>query len=340
MSYLNVELRSSPHIWRGVSVESVMLQVVYALVPIVTVSVYFFGLSALLLIIVTTLSCLFSEWIFCKLSHKASTISDCSAIVTGLTLALSLPPALPLWLGSLGGVVAMFLGKLIFGGLGYNPFNPALVGRAFLQAAFPVAISTWTPPLMSDRFFKVIPSTFNIPFTDITLWTPLNGTAIIAGATPLSVYKYTQELTESLDLILGNVLGSVGETSSIVIFTAGIYLVFKRIVNWRIPAGILGVTFLLSLLLHSFTLKCPEATFMLLSGGLFFGAFFMASDMVTSPVTKLGMWIYAAFIGMCVVLIRTFGSLPEGMMYAILLGNAFTPLINRFTQPSVFGHRS
>ena len=346
-----VALRSSPHIWRGVSIKGVMRTVVWSLLPVVAASIYYFGLSALALVVVTTLSCVLTEYLFCKCTKKPSTINDCSAVITGIMLALTLPPGFPLWIASLGGVVAILLGKLIFGGLGFNPFNPALVGRAFLQAAFPVAITTWSEPLAKDRFFHFISSSLTIPFTNIVpnfyqktdavagATSALKGTVdAVAGATPLAAFKFSGgQVAETLDLFLGQVSGSVGETSAFVILLCGLFLIIKRIVDWRIPVGIFGTVLLLSFCLGFVTEKCPPPFFMLFSGGLVFGGVFMATDMVTSPVTTLGTWIYAVLIGVLVVVIRSFGALPEGVMYAILIGNAVTPLLNRVTQPKIFG---
>lgn len=339
-NHLKVSLRTSPHIWRGVSIQRVMLDVVLALIPIVGFSIYCFGLSALALIFVTTFSAVFTEWCCCKFSKKQSTINDFSALITGLLLSLTLPPAFPLWLGSLGGIVAILLGKFVFGGLGFNLFNPALVGRAFLQAAFPVSITSWSEPFLSNRFHNFLPTSLTIPFTDIvpSFAQQINSAHdTIAGATPLASFKFSNIISDYTDLFLGLVSGSIGEVSAALILISGFYLIIRHVVDWRIPFSILATVAIFSACLGLITTKCPPPLFMLCSGGLMFGSIFMATDMVTSPVTSCGMLLYGMLIGILVVVIRVFGGLPEGMMYAILIGNAVTPLFNRITQPRVFG---
>jgi electron transport complex protein RnfD len=325
-----MELRTSPHIARGVSVEVIMRNVVYALLPITAMAFYVFGLSALLLVVVCTLSAVVTEHVVCRLTRHATTVADYSAVITGLLLGLTLPPGFPLWMGAVGGIASIALGKTIFGGLGFNVFNPALVGRAFLQAAFPVAITTWTVPLLPGRFTGLISSSLALPL--------MKGAADAAtGATPLAALKFEQQLTPDQPLLLGTVSGSLGETSALLILACGAYLAWRNMLDWRIPVGILATVFLFSGLLHLIGADFPPPLFMLGSGGLMLGAVFMATDMVTSPVTTVGVWFFSALIGVLTVVIRIWGGLPEGVMYAILLGNGLVPLINRLTQARIYG---
>ncbi len=328
--HLELELRSSPHISRGMGVPVIMRNVVYALLPLVAMSVYLFGLSALLLVLVTTLSALATEYLFSRVSGANNTLWDYSGTITGILLGLTLPPGMPLWMGAVGGAVSIALGKSLFGGLGFNVFNPALVGRAFLQAAFPVAITTWSEPLVPNRFAEAISSTWAMPL--------MKGEAeAITGATPLAALKFDGLPTPDYDLLLGSVSGSAGETGALLILICGLYLAVRKMLDWRIPAGVLGTVILLSAALHAIDPGYPPPLFMLLSGGLMLGALFMATDMVTSPVTPKGVWLFAILVGVITVVIRVWGGLPEGIMYAILLGNALTPLINLTTQPRVYG---
>ncbi len=330
-----LHISSSPHISSGLSTEVIMKNVVWALIPVAAFSIYSFGINALLVILTAMGSCLLTEHVLCKLSKKDSTISDWSAAITGLLLGLTLPPIFPLWMVLCGGVIAIALGKFAFGGLGYNVFNPALVGRAVLQAAFPVAITTWYPAFLDNRFAAISSSLLTFPFM-----TPVfDGTS---GATPLSAFKFDHITTDGMDLALGLVSGSTGETSAIIILLSGLYLIVRKMMNWRIPAAILGSVFVLSGILYLIDSQIyPNPIFMLFSGGLMLGAMFMATDMVASPITSLGVIIYGAFIGIMVVVIRVWGGLPEGVMYAILLANALSPHIDKMIQPRVYGtHKS
>lgn len=338
---ITTELRSSPHLKQMVSVPQIMRNVVYALLPVCAWSVYAFGISVLLLLITTTLTCMLSEALFCRLSGKASSISDGSIAITGLLLALTLPPGFPLWMAAVAAFVAVGLGKALFGGLGYNVMNPALVGRAFVQAAFPVAITTWSPPFLPGRFSEVIPSTLTAPFmkpVPIGEWIEQRTVDAFSGATPLALQKFEQIITPWPDLLTGTIAGSAGETSALIILLGGIYLAVRRMLDWRLPVGVMLGAVIVSLPLWLLDAsRYPDPLFVLLSGGLMLGAVFMATDMVASPVTPLGVWIYALFIGMLTVVIRLFGGLTEGVMYAILLGNAISPLISLVTQPKIFG---
>lgn len=337
-----IELRTSPHLRKTHSVEKIMRNVVYALLPLCAFAVFQFGISAMALILTVLSSCLLTEALFAWLGDKPVSLNDYSAAITGILLALTLPPGFPLWMGAVAGFVAIGLGKSLFGGLGYNLFNPALVGRAFVQAAFPVAITTWTPPFADGRFVEFIPTTLTLPFTlpvDTAGWSKAVAVDAFSGATPLAQFKFEGVTTPTMELLSGSIAGSSGETSVLLILLCGAYLVARRMMDWRIPAGILlsaGATSGLLYLLDPGSY--PPPLFMLFSGGLMLGAVFMASDMVGSPVTPMGVWVYAALIGVVTIVIRLFGGLTEGVMYAILLGNAMAPLIEAVTQPRVYGH--
>jgi electron transport complex protein RnfD len=326
-----LEIHTSPHIATGASVDTIMRNVVYALLPVCAFAVYVFGLTALVTLTAATLSCLLAEHLFCRWRGEASTLGDWSIAVTGVLYGLTLPPGLPVWMIVLGGFIAVGVGKFLFGGLGYNAFNPALVGRAFLQAAFPVAMTTWYPSLGAARFTALPSSTFAFPFA-----TPTYDS--ISGATPLAAMKFDGDITAATDLVMGLTSGSTGETSSLLIIVGGIYLVARNMMNWRIPVAILATVFALSGGLH---LLAPESypgpVFMLFAGGLMLGAVFMATDMVASPMTSLGCVLYGALIGTLVVVIRLWGGMPEGVMYAILLANAVSPHIDNLVRPRVYG---
>jgi len=327
-----LEIRTSPHILSGHRVDTIMFNVVLALLPTTAFAIYAFGLAGALTLTVATGSCVATEFGFCRLSKKKSTVGDWSVTITGLLYGLTLPPGLPLWMTAIGGFIAVALGKTLFGGLGQNPFNPALVGRAVLQAAFPVALTSWIPGFTAERFASLPPSTLTPPLTQPVypdVWTM---------ATPLSQWKFDHALTETGDLALGLIGGSTGETSSLLILLGGLYLIARNMMNWRIPAGIFAAVAAFSGALH---LADPERyaspLFMLFSGGLMLGAMFMATDMVGSPMTGRGCFVYGALIGVLVVVIRVWGGMPEGVMYAILLGNAVSTHIDRLVRPSVYG---
>jgi electron transport complex protein RnfD len=237
--------------------------------------------------------------------------------------------------------VGIAIGKVLFGGLGYNVMNPALVGRAFVQAAFTVQMTTWTPAMAHHRFTEFIPSTLTMPFMappSIAAWAAQAAGDGWSGATPLALMKFDHVSTGTLDLLIGTTAGSAGETSALLIFVCGLYLVARRMMDWRIAFSVLLTAFVTS---GAFYWTRPEAyptpVFMLFSGGMMLGAVFMATDMVASPVTPVGAWVYGALIGFVTVIIRLFGGLSEGVMYAILLGNAASPLISAMTQPRIYG---
>lgn len=338
-----LELRTSPHVKSTETVEVIMRNVVYALLPIAGFAVYLFGLSAAAVLATATASCVATEYIFCKLRRRASTIRDFSVVITGILLALTLPPGFPLWMTALGGFVGVALGKQLFGGLGFNLFNPALIGRAFLQAAFPGAITTYTPAFTPGRFAAFIPSTLAAPLmkpAPVQPWIERMAVDGFAGATPLTLEKFEHVHTGVASLLFGLTAGSAGETCAALIIICGAYLALRRMMDWRIPAAMLGAALATSAVFHLINAeRYPDPFFMLFSGGLVLGAVFMASDMVASPVTPLGVWIYGGFMGVVTIMIRLFGGLPEGVMYAILLGNAVSPLIDNLTQPRAFGAR-
>lgn len=325
-------LSTSPFLHDSASTQWIMFQVIYALLPVIAAATLFFGLSALLLIAVSVMACLITERMFTKTRQKEpSSLKDGSAVITGILLALTLPPGFPLWMAFIGGVAAIGMGKMIWGGLGQNIFNPALLGRAFLQSAFPTAITTWSVP--DGRYFGLRGTNLALPF--------FQGESLdaVTTATPLALMKFQQEGTEWLSLLVGNTSGSLGETSAALLLLAGVYLGIRRVFDWRIPVSIILTVFLLSGVFYLINPeRYPSPDFMLLSGGLLLGAVFMATDPVTSPYTSKGIWYFGFGIGFLVVLIRLFGGLPEGVMYAVLLMNSVTPLLNKYTRRRVYGH--
>lgn len=316
---------ASPHLKAPASTPVIMWTVVGSLVPIIGVSFYVFGISAPLVTLACCVGALGAE----AALGSRHTLTDGSALITGILLGLSLPPGLPLWMGVIGGAVAIALGKRIFGGLGYNIFNPALLGRAFLMAAFPVPMTTWTAPVAS--VWSLAGDSFALPLMSA------DPAAMITAATPLGLAKFEGTATALMPLVFGSTAGSLGETSAVAILACGAYLAWRGFLNWRTPASILLTVAVLSGIVHQVDPARPDPLFMLFSGGLILGAVYMATDMVTSPTTNRGRWIFGTGIGALVVLIRLWGGLPEAVMYAILLMNAVVPYINRATQPRVFG---
>jgi electron transport complex protein RnfD len=314
-------IQSSPHFKDRDSVPKIMYTVVIALLPAMLASLYFFRFRAVGLYVSCLVACLATEALFLWIRKKPiQSLGDGSAVITALLLAMILPPTLSLELAVIGSVVAVAIGKQVFGGLGHNIFNPALVGRAFLQTAFPVAMTTWLPPAT----LSVDTATF---------------------ATPLGNLKFQEavaqgSLTPLKDLFWGNIGGCLGETSAIALLLGALFLLYKKTIDWRIPVGIILV---LSAFTGAFWLANPDKyaspVFHVLAGGLLIGAFYMATDMVTSPITPKGTWIYALGIGLIVGLVRLFGGFPEGVMYSILFMNTFVPLLNRFFRPRILGER-
>jgi electron transport complex protein RnfD len=316
---------ASPHLKAPASTPVIMWTVVFSMVPIVAAAFYFFGVSALLVIAAACAGALGAE----AALGSRHTLTDGSALITGILLGLTLPASLPLWMAAIGGFVSIALGKRIFGGLGYNIFNPALLGRAFLMAAFPVPLTTWPAPV--TNVWALAGDNFALPLMSA------DPAAMVTAATPLGLAKFEHVYTPVMPLLLGTTAGSLGETAAIVILVCGGYLAWRGFLNWRTPASIFATVALLSGVIHYIDPSRPGSLFMLFSGGLVLGAVYMATDMVTSPTTNKGRWIFGAGIGVLVVVIRLWGGLPESVMYAILLMNALVPYINRVTQPRVFG---
>ena len=327
MSADRLVVTASPHIKAPDTTPRIMWHVVLSLVPVIASSAWFFGISALLVIAAATLGAVLTE----HFTGRPRALLDGSATITGLLLGLSLPSGFPLWMAFIGGAFGIGFGKTVWGGLGQNAFNPALLGRAFLQAAFPVAITTWPKP--GQSFWTLGGDLFAWPFLH-----PVSDA--VTGATPLGLLKFEKQGTPLLNLILGTTGGSVGETAALVILLGGAYLAFMGCLNWRAPFAIVLSVGVFSGALHLLDPTKPDAFFMIFSGGLMLGAVYMATDMVTVPITNPGRWIFGVGVGLLVVIIRVWGGLPEGVMYAILLMNALTPFINRATQPRVFGTTS
>ena len=315
----------SPHVHSGDSVSKNMYGVLIALVPALLVAFYQFGMGAAVVTLTSVAACVFFEWAITKflLKRERSTICDGSAVLTGILLAFNVPSNLPIWIILIGALVAIGVGKMTFGGLGCNPFNPALVGRIFLLISFPVQMTSWpvTGQLAS--------------YTDAA-----------TAATPLALMKSAvygdvealKQLPSVLDLFLGNNPGSLGEVSALALLLGLAYMLWKKIITWHIPVSILGTVFVCAYAMH---LMSPDqfacGLTHLFTGGVMLGAIFMATDYVTSPMTHKGMIIYGISIGFLTVVIRQFGAYPEGMSFAIFIMNAFTPLINTYCKPKRFG---
>jgi electron transport complex protein RnfD len=327
-------VQPAPLLKQRMDTPQAMRDVFYALLPATAAGLWLFGLGAWLVLLAGIAGAVMSEWLFSPPEQRRERLSDASALLTGLLLGLTLPPGLPLWIAFAGGVMSIGIGKLLFGGLGQNLFNPALVGRAFLLGTFPTPMTTWPVQHGSEPFFTVYNTNLALPLMHVDY----DG---VTAATPLGLMKFEQHPTGLFDLVIGNTNGSVGETSGLLLLLGGVYLLMRRDIDWRIPTGILATAGLFALVLHLFDstrFAGPFAT--IFSGGMMLGAIYMATDPVTSPLTPKGAWIFACGIGFLVVLIRVFGGLPEGVMYAILLMNAATPLIDRWSQPRLFGRKS
>ncbi len=329
-------ITSAPFIHEGSSTTRIMREVLALSLVVVLASWWYFGIAAVLLVAAATAGAVLPELIAGWKDERRS-IKDGSAVLTGVLLGLTLPPGLPLWMAFLGGAAGITLGKLLWGGLGNNVFNPALVGRAFLQAAFPTAMTTWSSPSgpVAGGAALAVPSG--------TLAPPLMQANVdgVSAATPLGLFKRDGTITELLPLLTGNTEGSLGETSALLLLLCGVWLVARRLCDWRLPASTLLTVFLASLALHVIAPgSYPPPLFMLLSGGILFAAVFMVTDPVTTPTTAKGAWIFGIGVGLLVVLIRNHGGLPEGAMYAVLLMNAFVPHIERRTQPRPFGFKA
>jgi len=309
----------APHVHSGDTVSNKMIGVFIALIPAYIAGLYFFGLGALIISVTAVLSCVLFEYLIQRFILKGSiTITDGSAALTGILLAFNLPSNLPVWEVVVGSFVAIGLAKMSFGGLGNNPFNPAIVARVFLLISFPAQMTTWPKP---------------IP------WNPAYLDAVTA-ATPLAILKgQFSEVPTTLNLFLGNVGGSMGEVSALALLIGFAYLLIRKIITWHIPVSIFVTVAIFTGILHYANpdayIGSPE--FHLLTGGLILGAIYMATDYVTSPMTTRGMLIFGVGIGIITVIIRVFGAYPEGVSFAILIMNAFTPLINKYVKPKRFG---
>lgn len=315
----------SPHVHSTDSVQRNMYGVCIALLPALLASLYFFGLGSAIVLATSVVACVLFEWAITKfiLKRERTTIADGSAILTGLLLGFNLPSNLPVWIIIIGALVAIGIGKLTFGGLGCNPFNPALVGRVFLLISFPVQMTTWPTPGQLSSYLDAE-----------TCATPL---AIMKTAIKSNDASVLEQLPDSLNMLIGQTGGCLGEISALALLIGLVYMLCRRIITWHIPVSILGTVFVLSELLHlsNPVYASPEAV--LLTGGLILGSCYMATDYVTSPMTAKGQIIYGICIGLLTVVIRTFGAYPEGMSFAILIMNAFTPLINTYCKPKRFG---
>jgi H+/Na+-translocating ferredoxin:NAD+ oxidoreductase subunit D len=324
-------VRTGPFLKRELTTPRLMADVAVATLPVVAAGAWFFGIGALLIVLASSAGACVTEWALAPGRPRGRSLLDASALLTGLLLGLTLPPGLPLWMAFLGGIVAIGLGKTIWGGLGHNLFNPALVGRAFLQAAFPTALTTWAPAGGAGGFLALRGPVLSPPFL-------VRSVDAVTAATPLALHKFDHVSTAAGALLAGNTAGSIGETSGAILLLCGAWLVARRAFEWRGPLAMLLAVAAFSAVLHVVDpVRYPSAPLMLLSGGLLFGAVFMVTDPVTSPTTPRGAWIFGAGAGLLVVLIRIYGGLPEGVMYAILLMNATVPHIDRATQPRAFG---
>jgi len=320
----DITVSFAPHISKHHSTRSIMLDVIIGLSPAMIAAVYFFRQYAFILVITCVLSSVATEWICNLIRKKSNSIDDLSAVVTGIILAFSLPPNFPVWAAIVGSVFAIAIGKMVFGGLGANIFNPAMAGRAFLTASFGMMMTTWT-----------VPATINPAMPQIS---PENTVDTRTQATPLMLSKEIQkkqfgakELNGQLsNLFFGEVGGCLGETSALALLIGGIYLLIRRTINFHIPVAVLLSAFIFGTVPYLVNSDAYISPFThLCSGGLLIGAFFIATDPVTAPLTRRGMWLFGIGVGTITMLIRIVGAYPEGMMYSILIMNSVTPLIDR-----------
>lgn len=317
----------SPHIHSGDSIERNMYAVIIALLPAVAVSLVQFGLGALVVLAMSIGACALTEWVIVKYLFKGKpSLSDGSAVLTGLLLAMNLPSNLPFWIVAIGAIVAIGVGKMSFGGLGGNLFNPALVGRVFLLIAYPAQMTLWPEAGQLASY------------TDATTAaTPLG---IISAAMHHAPGASLDQLPSTLDLFLGLNGGSLGEVSTIALLLGLVYLLYKKVITWHIPVSVLASAFLLGGIMYLVSPDVYPAPWLhLVTGGMMLGAVFMATDYVTSPMSRKGQLVYGALIGFLTVAIRLWGAYPEGMSFAILIMNAFTPLINTYIRPTHFGDK-
>ncbi len=328
MSKLIVSL--SPHIHGNDSIERNMYGVIIALLPALLVSFYYFGIGAAIVCLTSVVACVFFEWVINRylLHNRNLSVLDGSAVITGLLLAFNLPSNMPAWIVIIGALVAIGIGKMTFGGIGCNPFNPALVGRCFLLVSFPVQMTSWPVAGQQLRYMDAV-----------------------TGATPLSLMKEAvrtgdasilEKMPDSLSLLLGsNGIGfgggTIGEVCALALLIGLVYMLWKKIITWHIPLSIIATILVFSGILHLAAPSYADPMTVLLSGGVMLGAIFMATDYVTSPMTHKGQIIYGISIGILTIVIRNWGSYPEGMSFAILIMNTFTPLINMYVRPKRFG---
>ena len=309
----------APHVHSGDSISKNMRDVLIALVPAYLAGLYFFGLGALIISLTAIISCVLFEYLIQRFIIKGeTTIFDGSAAVTGLLLAFNLPTNIPIWIVVIGALVAIGIAKMSYGGLGNNPFNPALVARVFLLISFPVQMTSWP-----------VPVPFNTQYLDAA-----------TGATPLKSMNFG-EIPQLWDLLIGNIGGSMGEVSGIALLIGFAYLLIRKVITWHIPVSILATVAAFIYILHladPINRIIPPHIY-ILTGGLLLGAIFMATDYATSPMTKTGMLIYGVGIGVLTVIIRITGSYPEGVSFAILIMNGVTPLINSYIKPKRFGEK-
>lgn len=306
----NFVVSGTPHVRSKESIQSIMRDVIIALVPASAAGIYYFGLRALVLIVAAIISAVFFEWLYEKFTKRPITINDLSAVVTGLLLALNLPASAPVWVAIVGSAFAIIFAKQLFGGLGQNFINPALAGRAFLLASYPTEMTSWVVP----RGLAADAATYATPLAQLK-----NGT-----------------LDASLgQLVLGQVGGTIGETCAIALIIGGIYLLYKHVISWKIPVIYVATVFILFAVLGRHGLRMPLQE--IFAGGVMLGGIFMATDYASSPVTPKGQVIFAIGAGLLTYLIRTFGGYPEGVSYSILIMNLAVPLIERFTEPTIFG---
>ena len=325
MANYNIDLvvSAAPHIKDKINTTVIMRDVIIALIPALIGSIFIFGARVLLVVIVSMISSVLAEVVGNLMFKKKPSLNDLSASVTGLLLAMTLPPSSPWWMVVVGAFSGILIGKAIFGGIGSNPFNPALVGRAVLMVSWPTQMTTW-----------IVPRTITGITTSAT---QLNA---VTSATPLAIVKFQgyeqlvaqfgSKLNLYKALFLGTVGGSLGETSALLLLIGGIYLIVRKVIDWKVPIFYILSVFVLS------TLFGRDPVFSILAGGLFLGAFFMATDYSTSPITPKGKVFFAIFLGFLTVLIRQYGSYPEGVMFSILLGNAFVPYFDKLA-PHVYG---
>lgn len=321
-------ISGSPHVHGDDSVRKIMYGVVLAMVPALLVSFYMFGLGALRVTLASVMACLLFEYLIQKYLLKGPvTITDGSAVVTGILLAFNVPSSLPTWIIIIGALISIGMAKMSFGGLGKNPFNPALVGRVFLLISFPVDMTTWPKPIVSRGYFSF--SGLDSKVMDA-----------ITGPTPLGMLKEggAEGLPAHAELLLGQMGGSLGEISALALLIGAIYMLVKKIITWHIPVAFLGSVVLFSGVLWAIDpTTYIDPMFHLLTGGMMLGVFFMATDYSSSPMSAKGQLVYGVGAGLLTIIIRVWGAYPEGVSFAILLMNAVTPLINNAFKPKRFG---